>query len=57
MNFCEGCHGCTKPCGKEEKAWYYKEEVKMTKYEKLRIVLGVAQLVMAVILAYKFGGV
>ena len=56
MNFCEGCHGCTKPCGKEEKAWYYKEEVKMTKYEKLRIVLGLAQLIIAVILAYKFGG-
>lgn len=57
MKFCEGCHSCTKPCGKEEKTWYYKEEVKMTKYEKLRIVLGVAQLATAIVLAYRFGGV
>jgi len=55
MKFCEGCHSCTKPCGKEEKAWYYKEEVKMTKYEKLRIFLGAIQIFLGVFLAYKFG--
>lgn len=52
--FCEGCYSCTEPCGREEKAWYNKKEVKMTKYEKLRVLLGFLQLVTAIVLALHF---
>lgn len=51
IKFCEGCFSCTKPCGKQEKKFSFTKEDTMTKYEKIRVVLGVAQLLTAIVLA------
>lgn len=60
MKFCEGCHGCFEPCVREEKAFrgiIENKEKPMTKYEKLRLLLGVIQIITVVILALNYRGI